>query len=147
MAATADGTLDAQAEIYGESWEAASNRVRAALEGIAFQTMDIVNAMQKDTGITLKELKVDGGASRNNLLMQFQADILGTSVIRPIVTETTALGAAYLAGLAVGYWESLDHIKSQWGVDKEFTPAAAHDEVEALKAGWADAIKRTLTDK
>ena len=107
--------------------------------------MDIVNAMQKDAGITLKELKVDGGASRNNLLMQFQADILETSVIRPTVTETTALGAAYLAGLAVGYWESLDHIKSQWGVEKEFKPTAAAEDVAALKEGWADAIRRTLT--
>ena len=109
--------------------------------------MDIVNAMQKDAGVTLKELKVDGGASRNNLLMQFQADILGTSVIRPVVTETTALGAAYLAGLAVGYWESIDHIKSQWGVDTEFTPSAAQENVEELKKGWAEAIRRTLTDK
>ena len=138
----------AKGSIYGISrGTTAAHIARAALEGIAFQTMDIVNAMQKDAGITLKELKVDGGASRNNLLMQFQADILGTSVIRPVVTETTALGAAYLAGLAVGYWESLDHIKSQWGVDKEFTPAADQADVEALKAGWADAIKRTLTDK
>ena len=125
----------------------AAHIARAALEGVAFQTMDIVNAMQKDAGVTLKELKVDGGASRNNLLMQFQADILGTSVIRPQVTETTALGAAYLAGLAVGYWESIDHIKSQWAVDKAFVPSAPKDEVEALKAGWADAIGRTLSGK
>jgi glycerol kinase len=109
--------------------------------------MDIVNAMQKDAGVTLKELKVDGGASRNNLLMQFQADVLGTSVIRPQVTETTALGAAYLAGLAVGYWESIDHIKSQWAVDTEFTPKASGETVEKLKAGWADAINRTLSGK
>ena len=138
----------AKGSIYGISrGTTAAHIARAALEGIAFQTMDIVNAMQKDAGITLKELKVDGGASRNNLLMQFQADILGTSVIRPTVTETTALGAAYLAGLAVGYWESLDHIKSQWGVDTEFTPSAAEDEVNGLKKGWADAIRRTLTNK
>ena len=138
----------AKGSVYGLSrGTTAAHIARAALEGIAFQTMDIVNAMQKDAEITLKELKVDGGASRNNLLMQFQADILGTSVIRPTVTETTALGAAYLAGLAVGYWESLDHIKSQWGVDTEFTPSAATEEVEALKKGWADAIRRTLTDK
>ena len=138
----------AKGSIYGITRGAtAAHIARAALEGIAFQTMDIVNAMQKDAGVTLKELKVDGGASRNNLLMQFQADILGTSVIRPTVTETTALGAAYLAGLAVGYWESLDHIKSQWGVDTEFTPSAAAEEVDALKKGWADAIRRTLTDK
>lgn len=134
--------------IYGLSrGTTAAHIARAALEGIAFQTMDIVNAMQKDAGVTLKELKVDGGASRNNLLMQFQADILGTSVIRPTVTETTALGAAYLAGLAVGYWESIDHIKSQWGVDTTFRPLATQERVEELKAGWADAIKRTLSGK
>lgn len=134
--------------IYGLSrGTTAAHIARAALEGIAFQTMDIVNAMQKDAGVTLKELKVDGGASRNNLLMQFQADILGTSVIRPTVTETTALGAAYLAGLAVGYWESIDHIKSQWGVDTAFRPLAPQERVEELKAGWVDAIKRTLSGK
>ena len=125
----------------------AAHIARAALEGIAFQTMDIVNAMQKDAGVELAELKVDGGASRNNLLMQFQADILGTSVIRPKVTETTALGAAYLAGLAVGYWESIDHIKSQWAVDTAFTPEAPEETVNALKEGWADAITRTLSGK
>ena len=134
--------------IYGLSrGTTAAHIARAALEGIAFQTMDIVNAMQKDAGVTLKELKVDGGASRNNLLMQFQADILGTSVIRPTVTETTALGAAYLAGLAVGYWESIDHIKSQWGVETAFRPLAPQERVAELKAGWADAIKRTLSGK
>ena len=138
----------AKGSIYGISrGTTAAHMARAALEGIAFQTMDIVNAMQKDAGVTLKELKVDGGASRNNLLMQFQADVLGTSVIRPTVTETTALGAAYLAGLAVGYWESLDHIKSQWGVDTEFTPKADAEVVADLKEGWANAIRRTLTNK
>lgn len=136
----------AKGSIYGLTRGAtAAHIARAALEGIAFQTMDIVNAMQKDAGVTLKELKVDGGASRNNLLMQFQADVLGTSVIRPTVTETTALGAAYLAGLAVGYWESIDHIKSQWGVEREFTPEADETKVSELKKGWADAIGRTLT--
>ena len=138
----------AKGSIYGISrGTTAAHIARAALEGIAFQTMDIVNAMQKDAGVTLKELKVDGGASRNNLLMQFQADILGTSVIRPTVTETTALGAAYLAGLAVGYWESIDHIKSQWGVERAFTPSVSDDAAAALKEGWADAISRTLTTK
>ena len=138
----------AKGSIYGLSrGSTAAHIARAALEGIAFQTMDIVNAMQRDAGVTLKELKVDGGASRNNLLLQFQADILGTSVIRPIVTETTALGAAYLAGLAVGYWESIDHIKSQWGVEMEFKPEASQETVAELKAGWADAISRTLTGK
>ena len=125
----------------------AGHIVRAALEGIAFQTMDIVNAMQKDAGITLKELKVDGGASRNNLLMQFQADILGTSVIRPQVTETTALGAAYLAGLATGYWGSIEEIRSLWAIDKEFTPSSSDDEVKRLKDGWKNAVGRTLTDR
>lgn len=134
--------------IYGISrGTTAAHIARAAVEGIAFQTMDIVNAMQKDAGVTLKELKVDGGASRDNLLMQFQADILGTSVIRPVVTETTALGAAYLAGLAVGYWDDIEHIKSQWGVDTTFRPLASQEKVESLKAGWADAIKRTLSGK
>ena len=138
----------AKGSIYGISrGTTAAHIARAALEGIAFQTMDIVNAMQKDAGCTLKELKVDGGASRNDLLMQFQSDILGTSVIRPLVTETTALGAAYLAGLAVGYWESIDHIKKQWGVETEFKPLASEEKIEALKDGWTDAIKRTLTGK
>ena len=138
----------AKGSIYGISrGTTAAHIARAALEGIAFQTMDIVNAMQKDAGVTLKELKVDGGASRNDLLMQFQADILGTDVIRPTVTETTALGAAYLAGLAVGYWESIDHIKSQWGIETKFTPMASPEAVSELKEGWADAIRRTLTDK
>lgn len=125
----------------------AAHIARAALEGIAFQTMDIVNAMQKDAGVQLAELKVDGGASRNNLLMQFQADILGTSVIRPKVTETTALGAAYLAGLAVGYWESIDYIKSQWAVDASFVPSASEETVNNLREGWKDAVGRTLSGK
>lgn len=96
---------------------------RAALEGIAYQTMDITAAMSRDAGVPLRELKVDGGASRNNLLMQFQADILGTKVIRPQVVETTAMGAAYLAGLAVGYWSSIDEIRKQWQVDRIFEPS------------------------
>ena len=120
----------------------AAHIARAALEGIAFQTMDIVNAMQNDAGVKLSELKVDGGASRNNLMMQFQADILDTSVIRPKVTETTAMGAAYLAGLAVGFWASIDEIKRQWQVDAQFKPSGA--DMASFKAGWADAIGRTI---
>ena len=120
----------------------AAHIARAALEGIAFQTMDIVGAMEKDAGVKLSELKVDGGASRNNLMMQFQADVLGASVIRPKVTETTAMGAAYLAGLAVGFWSSVDEIKRQWQVDAAFKPSA--QDTAPLKAGWADAIKRTI---
>lgn len=118
---------------------------RAALEGIAFQTMDIVNAMQADAGIPLGALKVDGGASRNNYMMQFQADILGTNVVRPTCVETTAKGAAYLAGLAVGFWESIDEIKKQWAIDRTFTPVAPADKVAELKAGWADAVGRALS--
>ncbi len=120
----------------------AAHIARAALEGIAFQTMDIVNAMEKDAGVKLSELKVDGGASRNNLMMQFQADILDTAVIRPQITETTAMGACYLAGLAVGYWNSLEEIKAQWQVERAFTPSGA--DVKAAKEGWADAIGRTI---
>ena len=115
---------------------------RAALEGIAFQTMDIVQAMEKDAGVKLSELKVDGGASRNNLMMQFQADILDTAVIRPQITETTAMGACYLAGLAVGFWSSLDEIKKQWKAERTFSPSGA--DVTSVKEGWADAIKRTI---
>ena len=123
----------------------AAHIARAALEGIAFQTMDIVSAMQKDAGVRLASLKVDGGASRNNLLMQFQADLLGASVVRPQVTETTALGAAYLAGLAVGFWSSLDELRSQWKAERVFSPEMPQEKVEKAKAGWAEAVGRTLT--
>lgn len=123
----------------------AAHIARAALEGIAFQTMDIVNAMSKDCGLPLKELKVDGGASRNNLLMQFQADILKTEVIRPKVVETTAMGAAYLAGLAVGYWSSIDEIKKQWQVERRFQPTADDETIKAAQDGWHDAVRRTLS--
>jgi len=122
----------------------AAHIARAALEGIAFQTMDIVEAMQRDAGVKLAELKVDGGASRNNLMMQFQADILGTSVIRPEVTETTAMGACYLSGLAVGYWSSLDEIRRQWKAERTFAPSGA--DTDAVKEGWKDAIKRTVSE-
>ncbi len=123
----------------------AAHIARAALEGIAFQTMDIVRAMEKDAGISLSELKVDGGASRNNLMMQFQADVLGTQVIRPQVTETTALGACYLAGLAVGYWNSLDEIRGQWKAERRFKPT--ENDMSGAIAGWKDAIKRTVNGK
>lgn len=120
---------------------------RAALDGIAFQTYDIAQAMAKDMNASLTELKVDGGASRNNLLMQSQADILGIKVVRPRITEITALGAAYLAGLAVGFWKNTDEIKNQWQIERCFEPIANNDTVEAAKAGWANAIGRTLTNK
>lgn len=120
---------------------------RAALDGIAFQTYDIAQAMAKDMDAPLMELKVDGGASRNNLLMQHQADLLGITVVRPKITETTALGAAYLAGLAVGFWNNIDEIKNQWQVERTFEPIADSEKIEAAKAGWADAIGRTLTKR
>ena len=119
---------------------------RAALEGIAYQTLDIMTAMSLDAGSPLQELKVDGGASRNNLLMQFQADILGTKVIRPQVVETTAMGAAYLAGLAVGYWSSIDEIRKQWQVDRIFEPSWDEESMNKAKEGWHDAVKRTLSN-
>ena len=122
----------------------AAHIARAALEGIAFQTMDIVRAMERDAGIKLGTLKVDGGASRNNLLMQFQADVLGTRVVRPRVSETTAEGAAYLAGLAVGYWSSLEEIRKYWQAEADFKPQFSREEE---KAGWADAVKRALSGK
>ena len=118
---------------------------RAALEGIAFQVYDIVKAMELDSELGITELKVDGGASRNNLLMQFQSDILATEVLRPRVTETTALGAAYLAGLAVGYWKDIDEINAQWQIEDKFTPEADPQTVASRLAGWKDAVERCLS--
>ena len=115
---------------------------RAALEGIAYQTMDITAAMSRDAGVPLKELKVDGGASRNNLLMQFQADILNKTVLRPAIRETTALGAAYLAGLATGVWNDLDEIREQWTLDKLYTPQMSEEIRERNLRGWDKAIGR-----
>ncbi|TYP58844.1 glycerol kinase GlpK [Thermosediminibacter litoriperuensis] len=118
--------------------------IRAALESIAYQTRDVLEAMQKDSGITLTNLKVDGGAVANNFLMQFQSDILGVPVSRPKVTETTALGAAYLAGLAIGYWKDMDEIAAKWQIDREFKPAMAMEAREKLYSGWKKAVKRAL---
>lgn len=125
----------------------AAHIARAALDGIAFQTYDIAQAMAKDMNDRLTELKVDGGASRNNLLMQFQADLLGIDVVRPKITETTAIGAAYLAGLGVGYWDSVDELRRQWKVEHTFTPNLDRETVRAVREGWADAISRTLSKK
>lgn len=122
----------------------AAHIARAALEGIAFQTMDVVNAMQRDSELELKELRVDGGAAANNLLMQFQSDILGATVIRPKIIETTALGAAYLAGLAVGFWKDLAEIKQQWQMDKMFEPSGEQKRINEQKEGWRDAIDRVI---
>ncbi|NBC18011.1 MAG: glycerol kinase GlpK, partial [Bacteroidetes bacterium] len=109
---------------------------RAALESIAYQVADVIDAMEADSGIEAKELRADGGAAANDLLLQFQSDILGIPVVRPKTLETTALGAAYLAGLAVGYWEDQDEIKNQWEVDRRFTPSMDESLVEKLRAGW-----------
>ncbi|ABX31026.1 glycerol kinase [Petrotoga mobilis SJ95] len=116
--------------------------VRATLESIAYQTRDVLEAMEADSGIKLKTLRVDGGAALNNFLMQFQSDILGVEVERPVVNETTALGAAYLAGLAVGYWNGQEELLRKWKRDALFTPKMAEDERERLYAGWKRAVER-----
>ena len=120
----------------------AAHIARAALEGIAYQVADVLHAMEADSKIKLKELRVDGGACANNLLMQFQADLLGVPVVRPKVAETTALGAAYLAGLAVGYWKDQKEIAVLWQVDKRFKPAMKPARRKALQAGWNKALRR-----
>ena len=115
---------------------------RAALEAIAFQSADVLAAMERDAATKLSELRVDGGAAANNLLMQFQADLLGVPVVRPQVLETTALGAAYLAGLAVGYWTSPDDIGRNWRIDRRFEPAMPASQVAELRAKWNKAVER-----
>jgi glycerol kinase len=121
----------------------AAHIARAALESIAYQVADLLDAMAVDSGIALKELRVDGGAATNDMLMQFQADLLGVPVVRPAVTETTALGAAYLAGLAVGYWPSVDAITGQWKVDRRFEPAMPRATASALRERWTAALGRS----
>jgi glycerol kinase len=121
----------------------AGHIARAALEGIAFQVADVLSAMQADSKIKLKELRVDGGACANNLLMQFQADLLDVPVVRPAVQETTALGAAYLAGLAVGFWRNEAEIAKQWKVDHTFEPAMKPDKRDRLRASWNKALERS----
>ncbi len=117
-----------------------SHIARAALESIAYQTMDVLKAMEADAGVGIAELRVDGGATANNLLMQFQADLLNCKVIRPEVTEVTAIGAAYLAGLATGFWDSIDQIKSQWKINKTFVAESGIDNKDRIK-GWNRAVK------
>ncbi|MGM0507692.1 MAG: glycerol kinase GlpK [Fusobacteriota bacterium] len=116
--------------------------IRAALESIAYQTRDVLEAMEKDSGVELKELKVDGGATENNLLMQFQSDILNSKVKRPEITETTALGAAYLAGLAVGFWESREEIAKHWKIGREFCPEMDEKTRSEKYKGWKKAINK-----
>ena len=103
--------------------------------------MDVLKAMEADAGISIKELRVDGGATVNDLLMQFQSNILNTNVVRPVITETTALGAAYLAGLAVGYWQNMEAIQDQWQADKKFTPNMDSEERDALTKEWQRSVR------
>ncbi len=117
---------------------------RAALDSIAYQVYDVLNAMEADAGINIAELRVDGGATVNNHLMQFQSDILQCKVVRPKITETTALGASYLAGLAVGYWKNIGEIQEQWQVDKTFSPSLADEKKNELLKGWQRAVKASI---
>lgn len=119
----------------------AAHFAKAALDSIAYQTVDVLKAMEADAGIEIKELRVDGGATVNNLLMQFQSDLLNTAVVRPRITETTALGAAYLAGLATGYWNSIDEIQEQWQVDRKFESSMDEEKRATLMNGWNKAVK------
>jgi glycerol kinase len=133
----------ARGSIFGLTRGATGGHLaRAALESIAYQSAELVRAMESDAGIRLSELRVDGGATANKLLMQFQADILGVPVIRPKVAETTALGAAYLAGLAVGYWRDPADVAANWQVERRFEPAMSRDQASALMAGWSKAVER-----
>jgi len=116
-----------------------SHIARAALESIAYQTLEVLKAMEADSGAQIQQLRVDGGATANNLLMQFQADILKTAVVRPEVTEVTAIGAAYLAGLATGYWSNIDEIQKQWQINRTFNPDTTLDTNEMVK-GWNKAV-------
>ena len=117
---------------------------RATLEATAFQTKEVLDAMEKDSGVTLKSLKVDGGMVFNETLMQFQADMVNVPVIRPKVSETTALGAAYAAGLAVGFWQNIDELRANWGQDKEWTPEMDAEKRDMLYKDWKKAVTRTF---
>ena len=137
---------DARGSIYGITrGTTAEHLVRAAIEAMCYQTRDVLEAMRNDSGLTILGLKVDGGAVANDFLCQFQADILGIDVVRPSVIETTSLGAAYLAGLAVGYWSSAEDIAKCWQEDRVFSPNMPLDEADSLYQGWQDAVRRTLT--
>jgi glycerol kinase len=117
---------------------------RATLESICYQSRDVVDAMQADSGVRLEVLKVDGGITDNELCMQIQADVLGVDVVRPVVAETTALGAAYAAGLAVGFWADPNELRTNWQEGKRWTPRWSDDERSAGYAGWRKAVQRTL---
>ncbi len=135
----------ARGSIFGMTRGSSNAHIaRAAVESIAYQTYDVLKAMQADSGIDIKELRVDGGATVNTQLMQFQSDILNCKVVRPKITETTALGAAYLAGLAVGYWKNTEDIQSQWQIDKSFSPSMKEEERKQLLKGWQRAVKASI---
>lgn len=135
----------ARGSIFGMTRGSSNAHIaRAALESIAYQTYDVLKAMEADSGIDIKELRVDGGATANDLLMQFQSDILQVPVVRPTVYETTALGAAYLAGLAVGYWGNTNDIQQQWQVNKKFHPEMSKEKAAQLLKGWTRAVKASI---
>ncbi len=117
--------------------------VRATLESIAYQTRDVAEAMEADSGIEMSSLKVDGGAVKNNFLCQLQSDIIGSEIVRPVVDETTALGSAYAAGLAVGYWDDLEELRDNWRVDREFEPSMARSVADRRYGRWNDAVDRS----
>jgi glycerol kinase len=122
----------------------AGHLARAALEGIAYQVADVLEAMRDEAGVELPELRVDGGAAANDLLMQFQADILGVPIVRPALAESTARGAAWLAGLAVGYWDGPDGLRAQTDIDRRFEPAMTRGRAATLREGWRAALERSL---
>ena len=136
---------DARGAIVGLSrFNTKGHLARATLEAICYQTRDVLDAMVKDSGVQLAVLKVDGGATVNNTLMQLQADVLGVPVVRPVVSETTALGAAYAAGLATGFWKDLDDLRQNWKKDRQWDPEWSADRRDAAYAGWQKAVQRTL---
>lgn len=121
--------------------------IRATLESLAYQTKDVLLSMEADSGISLKKLRVDGGAVRNNFLMQFQSDLLRVAVERPKINETTALGTAYLAGLAVGFWKDQEEIGKRWALDEKFHPEMAEERADRLYAGWQTAVRAAMAFK
>jgi len=136
---------DARGMIYGITRGTTRAHItRAALEAIAYQSYDVIKAMQQDAGFVIENLRVDGGAAANNFLMQMQANVLQTNVQRPVVLESTSLGAAYFAGLAVGFWKDVAEIESQWQVEETFVPVKSSYDVEKGIAGWHDAVARVL---
>ena len=136
---------DARGMIYGITrGTTRAHIIRAALEAIAYQSYDVMKAMQQDAGFVIENLRVDGGAAANNFLMQMQANVLQTNVQRPVVLESTSLGAAYFAGLAVGFWKDVAEIESQWQVEKTFVPVKSSCDIEKGIADWHDAIARVL---